>query len=408
MFDKNVLEKYADLVLKVGVNLQQDQGLEIACSVENAYIDEIFTKQAYLHGAKIVRIRWASENIEKLNYTYAKTSALTDIPKWFVDSKEYLVDNGFCYIAIDSDDPFAFKDVPADKLSAVRKARSNLLKNFSESVMSNAIRWCVVSLPSKAWAQMVFPNEDNPEQKLFEEIIKTMRLDSENPVEEWQKHISTLQRRANYLNENNFEYLYFCNSLGTDIKVGLAKNHFWLSAEETAKDGVKFDANIPTEEIFTAPHKDKINGVVYSALPLSLDGKIVDEFSLTFKDGKVVNFSAKTGYDTLKELIATDEGTLSLGEVALIGKNSPIAKSGILFYNTLFDENASCHLALGKGYPTTIKGGESLTTDQLKELGVNDSVEHIDFMIGTPDLQVYGIKPNGEKVTLFVDGEWII
>ena len=219
-------------------------------------------------------------------------------------------------------------------------------------------------------------------------------LDSENPVEEWQKHISTLQRRANYLNENNFEYLYFCNSLGTDIKVGLAKNHFV--------------ANIPTEEIFTAPHKDKINGVVYSALPLSLDGKIVDEFSLTFKDGKVVDFSAKTGYDTLKELIATDEGTLSLGEVALIGKNSPIAKSGILFYNTLFDENASCHLALGKGYPTTIKGGESLTTDQLKELGVNDSVEHIDFMIGTPDLQVYGIKPNGEKVTLFVDGEWII
>lgn len=235
-----------------------------------------------------------------------------------------------------------------------------------------------------------------------------MRLDKENPEKEWDEHIFTLSKRANFLTNCDFDYLHFENSIGTDLKVGLADGHVWLSAKEKAEDGVEFIANMPTEEVFTAPHLKRVEGKVFSALPLSYNGQIIDGFSLEFKEGKIVNFAAKKGYSALKSLIETDEGTLRLGEVALIGKNSPIAQSGILFYNTLFDENASCHIAIGKGYPTTIKGGENLSKDELLSRGVNDSVEHVDFMIGTPDLKVTGVKKSGEKVTLFIDGEWAI
>ena len=269
----------------------------------------------------------------------------------------------------------------------------------------------MVSVPTEAWAKHVFPQAKNgteAEAMLTEAIAKTMRLNYNNPVEEWEKHISRLDARAKFLNEQDFEYLHYENSIGTDLYVGLADGHEWLSAKESAKDGVPFVANMPTEEVFTAPHRLKTNGVVKSALPLSYNGQIVDKFSLTFKKGKVVDFSAEKGYDILKELINTDEGTRHIGEAALIGKNSPIAEQGILFYNTLFDENASCHLALGKAYPTTLKGGANLTAAELKARGANDSVEHVDFMIGTSDLKVTGIKKDGTKIPVFRDGEWCI
>jgi aminopeptidase len=235
-----------------------------------------------------------------------------------------------------------------------------------------------------------------------------MRLDYENPTLEWDKHIQTLERRASFLNDKNFEYIHFKNAKGTDLMVGLANDHQWISAREKAQDGIHFVANMPTEEVFTAPHREKVDGTLVSALPLCENGQIIDEFSITFKKGKIVDFTAKKGYETLKHLIETDSGTRRLGEIALIGKNSPVAKCNTLFYNTLFDENASCHLAIGKAYPTTVKNGESYSIKQLKEMGVNDSTEHIDFMIGTPDLQVTGIAKDGTKTTLFVDGEWVI
>lgn len=408
MYNEKILKKYAELVLNIGVNLQKNQGLEIACSVENAYIAEIFTEQAYKLGAKLVRVRWNSDRIDKLNYSFADTAALTDIPKWFIDSKNYLVEKGYCYIAIDSEDPFAFKDIPTEKLAAVAKARSKSLKKFSDNVMSNGIRWCVVSVPSKAWAEKVFPDYDDAQERLFVEIIKTMRLDCDDPVKAWKEHIADLERRAKFLNSHDFKQLHFKNGCGTNLTVGLADDHIWLSAQEKAKDGIKFVANMPTEEVFTAPHKDKIDGKLVSALPLSYNGQIIDKFAITFEHGKIIDFTAEKGYDALKELIATDKGTRSLGEVALIGKNSPIAKSGILFFNTLFDENASCHLAIGKGYPTTVKNGEELSSAELKAKGVNDSVEHVDFMIGTPDLSVVGVTHDGEQIQIFRDGEWII
>ncbi len=402
------LYDFAELVLGVGVNLQKGQGLEIVCPVEKSEVAVAFSEKAYEMGARIVNVRWSCEKTDRVNYLYAEEEALTDIPKWFVDSKNYLVKKGFCYVAIDAEDPSAFKDVPSEKLAAVSKKKSKLLKAFSDEVMSNGIRWCVVSVPTESWAKKIFPAAADPVEELSFAIEKTMRLDEKNPLEAWQKHIDTLNRRAEFMNAKNFEYLHYTSANGTDLMLGLAENHVWVSAQEKAKDGVPFVANMPTEEIFTAPHKDKINGVVKSALPLSYNGQIIENFSFTFKKGKVIDFSAEKGYDVLKKLLETDAGTLSLGEAALIGKNSPIAKSGILFLNTLFDENASCHLALGKGYPTTVKGGAEMTVKELKKLGVNDSVEHVDFMIGSPDLSVTGIGYDKSETPLFVDGEWVI
>lgn len=402
------LYDFAELVLGVGVNLQKGQGLEIVCPVEKSEVAVAFSEKAYEMGARIVNVRWSCEKTDRVNYLYAEEEALTDIPKWFVDSKNYLVKKGFCYVAINAEDPSAFKDVPSEKLAAVSKKKSKLLKAFSDEVMSNGIRWCVVSVPTESWAKKIFPAAADPVEELSFAIEKTMRLDEKNPLEAWQKHIDTLNRRAEFMNAKNFEYLHYTSANGTDLMLGLAENHVWVSAQEKAKDGVPFVANMPTEEIFTAPHKDKINGVVKSALPLSYNGQIIENFSFTFKKGKVIDFSAEKGYDVLKKLLETDAGTLSLGEAALIGKNSPIAKSGILFLNTLFDENASCHLALGKGYPTTVKGGAEMTVKELKKLGVNDSVEHVDFMIGSPDLSVTGIGYDKSETPLFVDGEWVI
>lgn len=402
------LYDFAELVLGVGVNLQNGQGLEIVCPVEKSEVAVAFSEKAYEMGARIVNVRWSCEKTDRVNYLYAEEEALTDIPKWFVDSKNYLVKKGFCYVAIDAEDPSAFKDVPSEKLAAVSKKKSKLLKAFSDEIMSNGIRWCVVSVPTESWAKKIFPAAADPVEELSFAIEKTMRLDEKNPLEAWQKHIDTLNRRAEFMNAENFEYLHYTSANGTDLMLGLAENHVWVSAQEKAKDGVPFVANMPTEEIFTAPHKDKINGVVKSALPLSYNGQIIENFSFTFKKGKVIDFSAEKGYDVLKKLLETDAGTLSLGEAALIGKNSPIAKSGILFLNTLFDENASCHLALGKGYPTTVKGGAEMTVKELKKLGVNDSVEHVDFMIGSPDLSVTGIGYDKSETPLFVDGEWVI
>ncbi len=408
MFDQKTLRDYAKLVLKYGVNLQKGQGLEILCPIECSLAGEIFTEEAYIYGAKEVRIRWESEKVSRLNLIYKDEQTLNEVPKWFVDSKMDLVDKNFCYIAIASDTPSCYKDIDAKKLGVYSKARSKALKKYSDVVMANGIRWCVISLPTKDWAEEVFDGDKNSLTKLAECIKHSMRLDVENPQLAWQEHIDKLDQRAKILNDYDFEYIHFKNNSGTDIKVGLADGHQWLSAKEKAKDGIDFVANMPTEEIFTAPHRLKVDGVLHSALPLCENGQIIDDFSITFKKGKIVDFSASKGYDVLKNLIDTDEGTKRLGEVALIDKYSPIAQSNVLFLNTLFDENASCHLAIGKAYPTTHKEGDVLTSKELKARGLNDSIEHVDFMIGTPDICVYGIKKDGEKIELILDGEWQI
>ncbi len=408
MLKGKALEQYSDLIIKIGVNLQKGQGLEISCPVEKSNFAVALTKAGYKAGASIVRVRWQNEEIEKLSYKYADINALTDIPKWLVDSKNDLVKKGFCYVAVSADDPEAFKNIPSEKLFAVSKAKAKALKKFSDNMMANAIRWCVVSVPTNKWAKKVFPLEKNPMKALSEQIELCMRINEKDPIDAWNKHIDKLNSRAKFLNDMDFEYLHFSNNKGTSLKVGLAENHIWQCALEKAQDGTMFMANMPTEEVFTAPHRERVDGVLKSAMPLCSNGQVIDEFSITFKNGKIVDFSAQKGYEALKQLINTDKGTKRLGEVALIGKNSPIAKSKVLFFNTLFDENASCHLAIGKAYPTTIKNGANLTLKELEKLGANDSSEHEDFMIGTTDLNVIGVKKDGTSVEIFNDGEWVI
>ena len=404
---RNFYERYAELALTYGVNLQNNDKLEILCPTECEDFGLIIAEKAYLKGAKMVNITWDNQRLDALTYKYAKKDELIKIPDWFIAKKNSLIDDNACYIAIDADYPLIFAGLDEEKIASHRSARAKAIKRYHDSVMSNEIRWCVVSAPSKDWANMVFDSDKNSYEKLMSAIAKTMRIDKEDYKDAWQKHLDALKNRADYLNAKSYDALRFKNSSGTDITVGLAKNHVWCSAKEKAQDGVEFVANLPTEEVFTAPHKNNVNGTVKSAMPLAYNGNIVDGFSLTFKDGKIIDFSADKGYETLKQLIETDEGTHYLGEVALIGKNSPIAQSGVLFYNTLFDENASCHLAIGKGYPTTVLDGANLTDEKLLALGVNDSTDHVDFMIGTSDLNIDGIK-DGKNEPIFIDGEWCI
>ncbi len=408
MFSDKVLKDFCLLTLTKGVNLQEGQNLQIICPVEKREVALYMSEVAFSLKAKDVRVSYQDDDFDKIRFKNADKSTLSVIPKWIVDSKEYLVKENFCYVAIDASDPDVFSTIDSEKLSAYSIAKSKALKKFTSVVMENGIRWCVVSVPTLAWAKKVFKNSANPEQDLSVAIQKCMRLDEENPVLAWDLHVKNLDQRARYLNENDFEYLIFKNSIGTNVKIYLADNHVWTSAKEKAKDGIEFIANMPTEEIFTAPHKLKTTGVIKSSMPLSYNGNLIEDFYITLKNGKITDYGAKVGYNVLKDLINTDKGTFRLGEIALIPKSSPIAKLKTLFYNTLFDENASSHVAIGKAYPTTVKNGDKLSKKELSKLGVNDSIEHVDFMIGTNDLNVVGVKKNGERVQLFTDGDWAI
>lgn len=407
MNDKE-MQKYAELVLKIGVNLQKGQYVFFNCPVEKAEIGRIFAEKAYELGAAYAKILYNDEKLDRIAYRRAERKTLCEIFPSAVLAKEEIEQKGAAYVSLIADDPNALKGLDEEKIAAVSKARAIAFKKFQSAVMTNRIRWCVAAIPGEEWAKLLFPDAANPQEELWNAIKKTVRLDEPDPVAAWRKHIDTLNARAKFLNDCAFSALRFTSANGTDLTVGLAEGHVWLAAEETAADGVKFIANMPTEEIFTAPHCRNVNGTVKNALPLAEDGNVVDDFTLEFKNGEVVSFSAGTGEKVLKGILSTDEGTKRLGEVALIGKNSPVAKSGLLFYNTLFDENASCHLALGKAYPTTVRGGENMSEKELSAAGANDSSAHVDFMIGTGDLRVEGIAENGDTTALIENGDWVI
>ena len=410
MLTQKQMEYFAELTVRIGANMQKGQEVVIRCDVNCADFAHLIAEKAYQFGAKKVMMQWRDEILSRLTILNADKETLCEIPQYSIDQSQYYIDHKVCLISISAGNPNIFKGCDPDKLAAMSKASSKAMAFFRKATMSNYLRWTIVSVPTPAWANQVFPDlpTDQAIDKMWNAIGHIMRLDTEDPTAAWQQHIATLKRRAAYLTEQNFEYMHLYNAAGTDLSVGLATDHIWIAAEEEGQDGVPFTANMPTEEVFTAPHCRKINGKVVNALPLVENGNVIDNFSLTFKDGKVIDYSAETGYDTLKSLLESDEGALSLGEIALIGKNSPIAESGILFFNTLFDENASCHLALGQSYPTTVKDGNDLTEDQLNERGMNKSMKHVDFMIGTKDINIDGITYDGKKVAIFRDGEWVI
>ena len=403
----NKLNKYAQLIVEVGVNVQKGQTVVINSPVECKKFARLLVEKAYLQGASKVIMRWNDEIVTKQFYTYADDDVLKEVPDYFVTQYQYFIDKTAATISISAPTPELLKDIEPRKIQVHAKATNQRLDFYRNFLMGNGAQWCVVSYPTDEWANKVFPGDDGFE-KLLDAILIASRITEENdPVSEWQEHIRKLAMRNKALNDYNFAYLQFKNSLGTDLKIGLVDGHIWAGGGETAKNGVVFAPNIPTEEAFTMPHKDKVSGKVVATKPLNYNGKLIEDFYLIFKDGRVVEYDAKKEKDTLKNLLEVDEGSSSIGEVALIPFDSPISNTGILFYNTLFDENASCHLALGSAYSMNIKDSEKISEEELIAKGFNKSLVHVDFMFGSEDMRIVGITHEGREVLVFKNGNFV-
>ena len=404
----DMLSEYANLIVKVGINLQKDQPLVINAPIEGVEFVRLVAKHAYEAGAKQVHVNWNDEALTKMKYENSPMEVFENFPKWYADGLEEFAEDGAGFLSIYSEDPELLKDVDPKKIAANNKSSSMALKGYRKYVMNDINSWCVVSIPTKGWAKRVFPDvsEDEAMEKLWDAIFKATRMDLENPVKAWEDHLKNIKSKVDYLNEKAFKKLHYKSSNGTDLEVQLPDGHIWAGGGGKNSKTTTFVANMPTEEVFTLPLKTGVNGVVYSTKPLNYGGNLIDNFKLTFENGKVVDFQAEQGYEVLKDLFALDEGAKYLGEVALVPYDSPISQSNIVFLNTLFDENASCHFAFGKAYPTSIKGGEDMTDEELEKAGVNDSLTHVDFMVGSKDLSIIGETKDGEKVQIFENGNW--
>ncbi|MBC8061669.1 MAG: aminopeptidase [Clostridiaceae bacterium] len=406
--NKNYLEKYSLLIIKIGINIQQDQILVINSPIECAEFTRKISEIAYKEGAREVVINWDDELSTKIKYLQGKDEIFDEFPEWRKELFISYAKKGAAFLSISASDPELMKSVKADRLIRFGKASSTALAEYRERLMSDKNVWCIASIPTKAWAKKVFQgvNEEEAVEKLWQAIFEAVRATEEDPVLAWKEHQNKLKESMAFLNENNFKYLVYKNSIGTDLKIELPKGHIWLGGSSLGPEGVEFVANIPTEEVFTLPLRTGINGKVVSSKPLNYNGNLIENFSLTFKAGRIIEFTAENGYENLKGLVDTDEGSHYLGEVALVPFNSPISNSNILYYNTLFDENASCHLAIGEAYPTCLKNGDKMTKDELKAAGVNNSIKHVDFMIGTSDLSIMGITDQGIEIEVFKNGNF--
>lgn len=407
--DCNILKKYAELIIRVGVNLQKGDNLVISTTKEGLELTKEIALVAYANGAVNIEFVFESEELAHIRYTHENEQSLTSLPAWQVLQKNGMVDRKACYIAILSEDPEIFSDVDANLLSNIAKARHIAFKKYFDAATSNAIRWCLCAVPCTAWATKMFPNctPQSAEEKLWQYIIKTMRLDQPDSILAWQSHIDRLQKLCDFMNEQKFCTLQYKNSLGTDFSIGLPQGYFFSGGNEVSRSGIRFTANMPTEEIFTLPNKFTAQGKVVASMPLIHNGAIIDKFWLQFDKGRIVDFNAEVGYDTLKGIIESDEGSHYLGEVALVQFDSPIQNLNSIFYNTLFDENASCHLAIGEAYPM-IENIEQMSDEQKQSLGVNNSCKHVDFMIGTADLSIIAVQHDGKKVAIFENGNFVI
>lgn len=407
MMDQHTLEKYAELILKKGVNVQKGQPVFITAPIEGVEFARLVVKKAYELGAKNVHVHWDDDELTLLKYTYAPDEVLFDFPEWAVELRESFMEDGAAFISIYASNPDLLKDIDPTRVAGASKAAGKALTKFRSHMMNDKLTWTVVSIPTKAWAAKIFPEEsvENAEARLWEEIIKMVRVDKNDPIQVWDEHNTVLKNARERLNEKQYDKLIL-TAPGTNLEVGLPKGHIWHGGAAVSEKGTIFNPNLPTEEVFTMPHKYEVNGTVASTKPLHYGGSLIDDFTLTFKDGAVVDFSAKQGEDVLKHLLETDAGSKRLGELALVPDESPISQSGLVFYNTLFDENASCHLALGKAYPTNIEGGSEMDDAAMDKHGVNDSITHVDFMIGSAEMNIDGVKADGTREAVFRNGTW--
>ncbi len=406
--NKTLLKKYARLVVEKGANVQKGQGVIIYAAVDQQEFVCSLAQQCYKAGAKWVDVEWSCQELEKIIYRGETITQLCKVPQWRREKHQVIVDELPATIFILSEDPDGLAGVNKEKLQKATVARRKVRKIYMDQYDGKQ-QWVIAAVPSPKWAGKVFPGVRKSEavNKLWEAILQTVRVNKDNdPIAEWDAHNKNLKARYQKLNSMKLDKLVFKSSNGTDFTVGMNPDFLWMGGEETTQSGVAYNPNMPSEEIFTTPMKGRAEGTVVSTMPLSYRGQLVENFSVTFKDGKAVDVKAEKGEDILRDMIASDETAGYLGEVALIPKTSPIKETGILFYETLFDENASCHLALGAGFNNVIPGYEKLTLEECVAKGVNESIIHVDFMNGSDDMNITGYDKEGKEYKIFENGNW--
>ena len=403
------LHDYARLIVEVGANVQSGQTVVLSSSADAAYFARIVAEKAYDAGAREVVTRFHDETLQRMHYLRADDGVFGEVARWVPEFYEEYAEKNAALIRIMDANPENLLGVEPDRIQRANIASSTALKAFYDKMMANAFPWNIAAIPSESWAKKVFPDLDTPRaiEALWEAIFACVHVGEGDPVAIWREKIATMSGRAETLNTYRFKKLRYQNSLGTDVTLTLPEEHLWVACGERAKTGASFVANIPTEEIFVLPDRYGTEGVVYSGMPLSLNGNLIEDIKFTFEKGKIVKAEASKGLEHLEKELDIDEGARYLGEIALVPHASPISQMGILFYNTLFDENASCHFAFGKAYPK-FRDADERTREELLARGMNDSLVHVDFMIGTPDLSIVGTTADGQEVPVFADGNFVI
>ena len=404
--NQDTLKKYAHTLLKYGVNLQEDQTLVISVDVENKDFAVIVTEEAYRLGAKEVVLNWRCSPIARQRLLHANESVLEKPANWIPEFYKQYIDDKAAFLSLISANPKALEGIPTDRISLQSRNLNKVLSFYHTAIMNSSVTWSVASVPTVLWANLL-GYEGSDEEKinqLWATLLKLCRIEGVEPKDTYRHHMAKLRHRCEALNKLDLKSLRYTCENGTDLLLELPEGHIWLGGEESSKDGTIFNANIPTEEVFSAPQYNGVNGVVHSTKPLIYHGNTISDFSFTFKEGKIVEYTAKEGYEVLKELVETDEGSHYLGEVALVDHFSPISQSNQIFYETLFDENASCHLAIGASYPTCLKNSDGLSEEELKERGLNHSLTHVDFMIGHERMNIKGYTRDGQAVDIMIDG----
>ena len=399
---------YAELVIRSGVNLQKGQRLSISCPVECADFGRLCAAAAYKAGCSEVLMRWLDDDLKRMKFLNAADEVFDRVDPWNAEYFNSLSEEGAAFLTIHSENPGSLSGVDPDRIKRSKISSGKALKEYRKRITNSECQWCVCSVPSKAWAKAVFPDldEEEAEARLWKEILAACRADKGDAVRRWDEHIAEIRKHADIMNSYDFKTLRYKNTAGTDVTVDLPEGHYWGGGAEEAANGVSFSPNIPTEEVFTLPVKNSVNGTLAATKPLSLNGTVIEGFSFTVKDGKITEVHAEKGEDILRDAISVDEGASYFGEVALVSHDSPISRSGVLFLNTLFDENASCHFAFGDAYPN-IRGAENMSEEELKSRGMNSSMTHVDFMIGSADLEITGITHDGREVAVFRNGNFV-
>lgn len=404
---QNLLQKYARLIVRTGANVQKGQIVQLVVSVEQHAFAALVIEECYKAGAKKVNVDWTSDIQLRLNYLYAEQETLSTVLPWEEAKMKQMVEDLPCRIFIASDDPDALNGIDPQKISFVSQARGKVMKPYRNAI-DGKHQWVIAAHPSEKWARKCFPDAKDAEDRLWEAILKTVRVQEDNdPVDAWKKHTDFIEEKANWLNEQGFSSLRYRSANGTDFTVDLIPGAKWEGAGIVNQmNGAFYIPNMPTEEIFTSPLAGKCEGTLVAVKPLSWNSQLIEDFSITFENGRAVSCKAGKGQELLEKMIGMDDGAAMLGEVALVPKESPVNQCGFLFYETLFDENACCHCALGMGFKEVLPGGDNLTMEQAQQQGINDSIIHVDFMVGADDLFIDGIRPDGTTVPVFRNGTW--